>query len=622
LEQVLTRQQGELVALERRLVLRVRDVLAQSDGAPADLERLASLVNEMDELFLLVVVGEYNSGKSTFINALLGDEVFAMGDLPTTRAISILRYGEAGPPESIGNHLLLYHYPLEVLRDLDIVDTPGTNSIERMEEEITREFVPRADLVLFVTSLLQPLTASELDFLTHIRQWGKKVVFVVNGIDRRNTDEQLDRVRDYLTREVTARLGAASPSLYFISALQALRGKVPDREQRPQQDSSTGRNAGAQPIDPRNEYSALERYILETLREKERVRLKLLTPLGVLRHVLKGNVAGLDERLRVVQEDARVLRSIRDQLAAYSKEMRTDSERYLIETRNVLYELERRGRSWFERTIRIGNAFFLRNKDAVENRFRAEVVQDASQAIEGVLHRMVDWTVQRNLKLWRTVFSELDAHTSRLRDSGALAPHGDTEFQYNREELFARLREPVERRLDEFDTEGEAREIVTSVREAVMSAFGVNVLAIGLGGIFIAAFTTAALDFTGVLTATIFAIAGWLIIPARRRHLINEFEQKISKLNEDLAALLRTKFEEQLTRYEHQLLEVVAPYERFLETERTKLESGLKELREGEREVAALERRVLDTFPEEELTDSGVGARGAGLDESADRGRP
>ncbi len=601
MEQVLTRQQGELVALERRLVLRVRDVLAQSDGTPADLDRLASLVNEMDELFLLVVVGEYNSGKSTFINALLGDEVFAMGDLPTTRAISILRYGEAGPPESIGNHMLLYHYPLEVLRDLDIVDTPGTNSIERMEEEITREFVPRADLVLFVTSLLQPLTASELDFLSHIRQWGKKVVFVVNGIDRRNTDEQLDRVRGYLTREVTARLGAAAPSLYFISALQALRGKVADGQQQARQDSTTTRNATSPTPDPRNEYSALESYVLETLREKERVRLKLLTPLGVLRHVLKGNVAALEGRLTVVQEDARVLRSIREQLTAYSKEMRTDSERYLIEMRNVLYELERRGRSWFERTIRIGNAFFLRNKDAVENRFRAEVVQDAPLAIEGVLHRMVDWTVQRNLKLWRTVFGELDAHTGRLRESGALAPHGDTEFQYNREELFARLREPVERRLDEFDTEGEAREIVTSVREAVMSAFGVNVLAIGLGGIFIAAFTTAALDFTGVLTATIFAIAGWLIIPARRRHLVREFETKISKLNEDLAALLRTKFEEQLTRYERQLLEVVAPYERFLETERTKLETALKALREAEQEVRALERRVFETFPEEQL---------------------
>ncbi len=598
MEQVLTRQQGELVALERRLVLRVRDALAKSDAPPADVERLASLVNEMDELFLLVIVGEYNTGKSTFINALLGDEVFAMGDLPTTRAISILSYGEAGPPKSVGENVHLYHYPLEVLRDLDIVDTPGTNSIERMEEAITRGFVPRADLVLFVTSLLQPLTASELDFLTHIREWGKKVVFVVNGVDRRNSDDQVDRVREYLTREITTRLGASSPTMYFISALQALRGKLAARRGATAPAASGGPAPASVAPDPRNEYPALEKYVLETLRETERVRLKLLTPLGVLRNLLKGNITALDGRLLVVHEDARVLRSIREQLDAYSAEMRSDSERYLIEVRNVLYELEGRGRSWFERTIRIGNANFLRNKDAVENRFRAEVVRDSPQEIEGVVHRMVDWTVQRNLRLWSSVFAELDAHTVRLRESGALAPHGDTEFHYNREELFARLREPIERRLGEFDTDKEARQIVESVKEAVTTAFGVNVLAIGLGGILVAAFTTAALDVTGVLTATIFAIAGWLIIPARRRRLVNEFEAKIAKLNEDLAKLLRTKFEEQLGRYEQQIVEIVAPYGRFLETERVKLESGLGELRDADREVTTLEQRVMATFPE------------------------
>src|SRR5919112_1053478 len=226
MDQVLTRQQAELVALERRLVLQVRDTLAAAEGSRADLERLVQLMTEMDELFLLVVAGEYNTGKSTFINALLGDEVFAMGDLPTTRAISILRYGRAGPPEPGGDHVQVFHYPLDALRDLEVVDTPGTNSIERMEEEITRGFVPRADLVLFVTSLLQPLTASELDFLGHIREWGKKVVFVVNGVDRRNSDEQLDRVREYLTREIQTRLGGPAPTLYFVSALRALRAKL------------------------------------------------------------------------------------------------------------------------------------------------------------------------------------------------------------------------------------------------------------------------------------------------------------------------------------------------------------------------------------------------------------
>src|SRR5919107_5416887 len=256
MDQVLSRQQAELVALERRLVLQVRDALAGADSPRADVDRLTELVTEMDELFLLVVAGEYNAGKSTFINALLGDEVFAMGDLPTTRVISILRHGEAGPPEPSGEHTRIYRYPLDVLRDLEIVDTPGTNSIERMEEEITRGFVPRADLVLFVTSLLQPLTASELGFLGHIREWGKKVIFVVNGVDRRNSDEQIDRVREYLAREVTARLGGPAPTTYFVSALRALRRKVAEKSAH-----AGGDGAPPAPDDPRDEFAALERYL-------------------------------------------------------------------------------------------------------------------------------------------------------------------------------------------------------------------------------------------------------------------------------------------------------------------------------------------------------------------------
>jgi len=598
MEQVLTRGQVELVALERRLVLHVRDALARADGSRADLERLAALVHQMDELFLLVVVGEYNTGKSTFINSLLGDEVFAMGDLPTTRVISILRYGDPGPPEALSPHLLVYRYPLDVLHDLEIVDTPGTNSIERMEEDITRGFVPRADLVLFVTSLLQPLTASELDFLGHIREWGKKVVFVVNGADRRNSDDQLDRVREYLTREIQARLGGPPPTLYFVSALRALRAKLAAKHAGATDPRSDGAPVAAVASDPRDEYAALERYLLETLRETERIRLKLLSPLGVLRHLLDGNVDTLERRLVVVDEDGRVFRSIREQLAAYTAEMRADSERYQLGVRAVLHEVERRGRAWFERTIRVGNFNLLRNKDAVENRFRAEVVADAARDIEAVVHQMVDWTVRRNLKLWTTVFAELDAHSARLRESGALSSRADTEFLYNREELFARIRVPVERRLEDFHPDQEAQRIVDSVREAMTAALGVNVFALGLGAVLVTAFTTAALDVTGVLAATLFAVAGWLIIPARRRKLMQQFEARIAKLSADLTALLAASFAEQLARYEQQLLEVVQPYERFLETERSKVEAGLAELRQAQRDVAGLEQRVETTFPE------------------------
>lgn len=594
MEQVLSRQHTELVTLERRLVLQARDALARAEGSRDDVDHLAQLIDEMDELFLLVVAGEYNTGKSTFINALLGDEVFAMGDLPTTRLISILRHGEPGPPEPVGDHMLVHRYPLDVLRDLEIVDTPGTNSIERMEEAITRGFVPRADLVLFVTSLLQPLTASELSFLEMIRDWGKKVVFVVNGVDRRNSDEQIDRVREYLAREIPQRLGGPAPVTYFVSALAALR-----RKRAAAGITTDGSGMPTPPTtDPRDEFPALERYLLETLRQHERVRLKLLSPLGVLRHVLDRNLQGLGARLDAVHADAQVLRSVRAQLEGYGTEMRTDSGRYLLEVRQVLTEVERRGRGWLEQTIRISNFALLRNRDAVENRFRAEVVADAPREIEDVVHRMVDWTVKRNLRLWTAVFQELDAHTARLRASGALASHASTEFQYNREELFLRLRQPVERRLEEFNAEVEARQVVESVKEALTQAFGVNVLAVGLGAVLVTVFTTAALDVTGVLTATLFALAGWLIVPARRRRLIRELEEKLARLAADLSTLLSQKFQEQVSRYEAELLDVIQPYERFLLAEQEKLERGLTDLRAAREEAVRLEQRIDAAFPE------------------------
>ena len=71
MERVLSRPQSELVSQERRLILAARDALARAEAPAEDVERLTELVHALDELFLLVVVGEYNTGKSTFINALL-----------------------------------------------------------------------------------------------------------------------------------------------------------------------------------------------------------------------------------------------------------------------------------------------------------------------------------------------------------------------------------------------------------------------------------------------------------------------------------------------------------------------------------------------------------------------
>ena len=158
LSKILTPAQDELLKDERRLLSRLRTTLSRFDAAPEHQQALDRSIEQLDELFLLVIVGEFNAGKSAFINALLGSRVVTEGVTPTTAQINVLQYGEAVERHVRESNLHVITAPSPLLREIHIVDTPGTNAIIREHEAITSEFVPRSDLVLFVTSADRPFT--------------------------------------------------------------------------------------------------------------------------------------------------------------------------------------------------------------------------------------------------------------------------------------------------------------------------------------------------------------------------------------------------------------------------------------------------------------------------------
>ena len=125
-------------------------------------------------------------------------------------------------------------------------------------QEITEDFIPRADLVLFVTCSTGRSPRSERKFLEYIREWGKKVVFVLNKVDTKSDDE-IAQVIDYLKTNTRSIFGF-DPTIYPVAAKLAL-------------DSKLGALA---PRDwTRSRFEALEDYIFHVLSEKERVRIKL-----------------------------------------------------------------------------------------------------------------------------------------------------------------------------------------------------------------------------------------------------------------------------------------------------------------------------------------------------------
>lgn len=136
--------------------------------ARAEISRLG------DGFFLLVVAGEYNAGKSSLVNALLGKDVLDVGPTPTTARITKLRYSAQSTEPIPDDHgVLVVGEPVDVLASrLQIVDTPGTNAIDRSHEALTKEYLPLCDIVLFVTSADRPFSESERLFLDSIRTWG------------------------------------------------------------------------------------------------------------------------------------------------------------------------------------------------------------------------------------------------------------------------------------------------------------------------------------------------------------------------------------------------------------------------------------------------------------------
>src|SRR5881296_2832664 len=120
---VLDARQQALLAEERGLLGSLQVQLARLDLPAEDQEALAHSIEQLDELFLLVVVGEFNAGKSAFINALIGSRVVQEGVTPTTAQIDVLQYGDVIARAPRGPALHVITAPAPILRDIHIVDT-------------------------------------------------------------------------------------------------------------------------------------------------------------------------------------------------------------------------------------------------------------------------------------------------------------------------------------------------------------------------------------------------------------------------------------------------------------------------------------------------------------------
>src|SRR5881392_4019222 len=134
----------------------------------AMLDTLHGLLTDIREPLLFVVVGEVKAGKSSLLNALFGQEFAKVDVLPATDRVYIFRHGSEEKSIDVSAQLTERYLPIRFLQDFNVVDTPGTNTMVPEHQTITESFVPRADIVLFVFSVVNPWTQSAWDLLAFV----------------------------------------------------------------------------------------------------------------------------------------------------------------------------------------------------------------------------------------------------------------------------------------------------------------------------------------------------------------------------------------------------------------------------------------------------------------------
>jgi small GTP-binding protein len=521
-----------------------------SDSVEDDLRLVRQAKQQLETLFLLVIVGEFNSGKSAFINALVGEPIMPEGVTPTTSMIHLLVYGEPGPDETTSDGVIVHRHPAPFLREINVVDTPGTNAILREHEAISQRFVPRSDLVLFVTSADRPFSESERIFLEEIRNWGKKIVIVLNKIDLLESDAQLDEVTSFISGNASRLLGI-EPLIFPISAKLAERG------------------------DPAGRFDALRAYIIETLDQEERIRLKLLNPLGVAERLLGRYTSTVDERLSLLERDAATIVQIEAHISDYESEMRREFASYITRVENIVHRLNERADRFFDEYIRVGRVFDLMRSEKTREAFERDVVANTERQIDETINELIDWMVSQDLRIWQTVTDTLDRRAlERYRDD--MVGEIGSRFASDRQTLITQVAREAEEVVERYDQRAEAALLATNVRSAIAQTALAQAGAVSLGAAVVAMATTAAMDVTGILAAATIAGLGLLILPARRRSARAELRRRSAELERQLADVLRDGFEAELGRSVRRIRDSISPYTRFVTSERTRLE-GVRE---------------------------------------------
>lgn len=496
------------------------------DEAPRTVEML---LGGLSEPFLLVVLGEIKTGKSRFLNALLGVPGLCVEDAEAhTAAVEKLDFGREPGERWISPQLKQRTAPVPLLERLSIVDTPGTNSMVPEHEEITRQFLPRADLCIFVLLAKKPPSGSEwrlLDLMQH--EWRKKIVVVLQQKDLlADEPENLAKVVRRVRHDLAER-GLGEAPLFCTSAKWEERGAAADRS-----------NSG---------FAELRTFIHDTVTGPDVQRLKLQAAQRSAERELQRLQQTLGAMAAQLQGDQAVVEQVKETLASSQRrgqeEVKNMVSRIVESYRGLADKLQLE----LEQGLGVG-ALLVRSLRGVWNRekgvehwLKKELQEDFQAQVRGLVDEIAERRARSFVEDLRGLLDKLQAQMQELS-----SPKLDrSELRWDRER--DAVLEAVRKNLAALQQGDSFLRLLSEDPGSLVPMAGAGGALAAVGAAIVAATNVAVLDVTGGLLAAIgLAMAGGYLAlkrPRIRREFRDNLQAGEKRFREQLQSLLLASLE-------------------------------------------------------------------------------
>ena len=541
---------------------------------PASLDAIHGLLTDIREPLLFVVVGEVKSGKSSLLNALFGQEFAKVDVLPATDKIYIFRYGAEEKQIVVSPKLTERYLPIGFLRDFNVVDTPGTNTMVDEHQTITENFVPRADLVLFVFSVVNPWSQSAWDLLKFVqKKWLKNVVFVLQQADLREPTE-IEVIRRHLSDTAMQKLGFAPP-IFSVSARKALLAQT------------TGVDKDR--LWEESQFAALQEQINLIVAESGARKLKLRSTRQTARLMLDEVTSEIRESIDIIARDEARLRRVNHFLQARKEQTQRQVVGLVRGVEKACRDCAAQGAKLLEEKLSFWRTWkIIWSRQQWQRDFQMQIEMRLRQNVEPQVEQAVQMLETDLRGLWPQLHDMLD--TLLEKELRSQVPKTIPDFARQRRELLQAVHLALLERVSGKSVEEQLAQLFRETLQRLRLPAGVA----AAGGIvaLIAAMSSAAVaDVTGLLAAGAI-VASAMIAITQRKKILRAYEKEMEAKCSELTEAIEQHLSRAVDLFYNDVATAFHPMEAFCIAQRRQIEPALQRAEELQGKLDALAARL------------------------------